>query len=385
MKNLETAILALSASYLIVRGSQRIYQFAKGKYIQDYLPLKRALQYRKNKEVYRYHLFHYAQKLINEQKYKKAKRYIRKILKENPDYQLANYLMGIALYHEDQFTQAKEYFQREITLSPDHPMVYFFLSKCHCHLEEWDIALEMMEQSIEINPYHYSCYFVAIQIFSHLHVDPRKEWEFFRQAEESNCLVKPIWEHMTQLEATFLSKDEQLERLQMYEGLNEAWQESTKIKEKIMQSLADKQLFQAENLAIEGLRLNPNDNQLYQLYDQILIIQKKFSVALEFYQHQLKRINPNPLEADLRLTDYLVYNKEYKQALDVMLDIYHRYSNAKFLHYPLCILYNWLNQPMEALNHLAQAIYFDKGVKNLAKKNPELKNLREQEKFKSLV
>lgn len=385
MRNLETAILALSTSYLIVRGSQLIFQFAKGKYYQNYLPLKRALQYRKNKEVYHYHLFHYSQKLINEKKFKKGKRSIQKILKENPDYQLANYLMGIALYHENQFLEAKEYFQKEISISPNHPMVYFFLSKCFCHLEEWETALKMMKKSIEINPYHYSCYLVAIEIFAHLKINPREEWEFFRLAEKSNCLVKPVWEHMTRLETAFLSQEEQQERLEIYKKLDEAWQESTKIKEKIVHAMAGKQLFQAENLAIEGLQLNPNDNQLYQLYDQILITQKKFSVALDFYQNQLKRINPNPLEASLRLSDYLVYNQKYKQALDVMLEIFHHYSNAKFLHYPLCILYNWLNQPMEALNHLAQAIYFDKGVKDLAKKNPELKNLREEEQFKSLV
>lgn len=383
--NLENIIILICSVYLGVRFIQEGFRFVKSHYVQDYLLLKQARQYKADPEVYHYHLFHLAQKFMNEQKVDKAGKNLSTILAEDPDYPLANYLMGVVFFQKNALEQARIHLEREREHIPEHPLVHFFLSRCWSQAGRFQEALQALERSIELNPYYYSSYLVGLEIFQHLHLDPQVEWAFFHQAEEHQCLIKPIWMRMAELEKTFLPTEEQAERNRFYAELDEKWQETNQIKEQIMSAITEKRLYRAENLTSEGLRINPHDNQLYQIYDQILTIQKKYSTALTFFEDQQQRINPNPLEATLRLTDYLVYNHEYDRALEMMLGVYETYSNAKFLHYPLCILYNWVNQPAKALEHLAQAVYFDRGIKQLAMNNPELQNLREQEEFQRLV
>lgn len=382
--NLDNLIIALCTAYIIVRGVQELYRFARKTYLQEYFPLKQASQYKENKEVYHYHLFHFAQKMINEQKAKKAAKYLRIILAENPDYQLAHYLLGVLCFQKKQYEEARAHFLHETRLTPEHPLVYFFLSKCQCELGAYAEAMQALEQSVAINHYYYPSYLLAMEIFFHLKTDPETEWNFFHQAEDAQCLIRPIWLHMAELEKSFMTPDALAGRVGFYESLEEAWQESSELKQRVLGALTQQQVFQAENLLIEGLRRNPHDNHLYQMYDQLLIMQKKYPAALSFYEQQLQRINPNPLEATLRLTDYLVFNKEYQRALAIMLDIFDKYSYAKFLHYPLCLLYNWLNEPQQALQHLKKAIYFDQSVRKLAVSNPELRNLQDEEEFRQL-
>ena len=383
--NLDTSIIALCSAYLAIRGGQELFRFSKKVYLENYFPLKQASQYKNNQEVYLYHLFHFAQKLLNEHKSKKAAKYLRMILDKNPEFQLANYLYGVICFENKQFAEANDYLTREARLTPEHPLVYFFLSKCQCKLNQYAEALATLEKSVALNPYYYPSYLLAMEIFHNLKTDPKTEWAFFHQSEKAQSLVKPIWMHMSELEKSFLDAETITQRDELYAKLDEAWLTSTQLKERTIGALNEKQVFQAENLLLEGLRLNPHDNQLYQIYDQLLVLQKKFPEALSFYEQHMKRINPTPLEAILRLTDYLVFNRQYERAQAIMLDIFQKYPYAKFLHYPLSILCNWLNQPEEAIYHLEQGIYYDSSVKKLAQQNPDLQNLQQWEKFRNLL
>lgn len=383
--NMEKIIILICSVYLGVRLLQEGFRFLKSQYVQDYLLLKRARQYKNNTEVYHYHLFHLAQKFMNEQKVVKAGKNLSMILADNPDYPLANYLMGVVFFHQNEIEQALVHLEREREHLPNHPLVYFFLSRCMNQIGRFEEALRALERSLELNPYYYSSYLVGLEIFQHLSLDPQVEWNFLHQAEVHRCLIQPVWLRMAELEKSFLPVERQAERACFYTELDENWQETNRIKEQTMQAINEKHFYRAENLIIEGLRINPHDNQLYQIYDQILNLQKKYAAALTFFEAEQQRINPNPLEASLRLTDYLVYNREYNRALEIMLDLYATYPNAQFLHYPLCILYNWLDQSTKALEHLAKAIYFDPSIKKLAVNNPELQNLREREEFQQLM
>lgn len=129
MLNMERLIILISAAYLIIRGCQEIYKLLKKKYLQDYLPLKRAFRYKKNLEIYNYHLFNYAQKLINRQQIAKSKRYLEMILENDPNYQQANYLLGVANFHEKNFYQAKKYLLKEIEQNSEHPLIFFFSAR----------------------------------------------------------------------------------------------------------------------------------------------------------------------------------------------------------------------------------------------------------------
>lgn len=226
---------------------------------------------------------------------------------------------------------------------------------------------------------------MAIDIFSRLPIDPEKEWEFFQQTEKHQCLIHPIWKHMAKLEESFLPSVVREKRHGYYTTLEENWQKSTKLKEESIAALARNRLHLAANLILEGLQINPHDNQLYQLYDQILLTQKKYPDALDFFQKEHLRINLNPLEAQLKLVDYFVINKRYQEALQNLVVLQQKHQHAKFLHYPLCVLYNRLGESKKALDHLAQAIYFDQRVKELARKNPELANLQKEAEFRELI
>lgn len=383
--SIEKVIIFISAAYLTIRGCQELYELLKKKYLQDYLPLKRAFRYKKNSEIFNYHLFNYAQKLINRQQITKSKRYLQIILRTNPTYQHANYLLGIANFHEQNFREAKKYLLKESANDAQHPLIFFFLSQTYYQLNSFECALTNIEKSLKLNPYHYAAYLLAIDIFAHLEIAPEKEWLFFQQTERHQCLTRPIWQHMVKLEENFLPHSEREKRQEFYATLKNDWQKSTSLKEQSMRALAEQKLYLAASLTLEGLQINPHDNQLYQLYDQILISQKKYSDALIFYQKEHLRINLNPLEANLRLVDYLVYNKRYQEALDNLLTLYQQNENAKFLHYPICVIYNWLGESEKALDQLAQAIYYDHRVKELAFKNPDLKNLQKQAKLRQLM
>ncbi|MCK4258478.1 MAG: hypothetical protein KAX49_05840 [Halanaerobiales bacterium] len=382
---IENIIIFLSASYITVRVSLEVYYIAKKKYIQDYLPLKKARKYRQNKEIYHYHLFHYSQKMINAQNFKRAEKYLNEILTENPDYPLANYMIGITLIEQKQFSKSKDHFQKEIEISPDHSLAYFFLSKSYTKLKDYIKALESLKRSLEINPYYYQGYLLGLEIFSHLKVEPKTELEFYQGALKFQCITSPIWIRIKELEETFLSPEEIIERKKFYDSLEENWQKAMKQKNKILRAIAEQRFFQAENLLIDTIRYNPHDNQLYLIYNQVLLTQKKFPQVLDFYVNHMQRINPDPFGSYLRLTDYLVYNKKHKEALEIMLEIFHKYPSTKFLHYPLSMLYNWLEQPEKVIHHLQKAIYFDKSVKELAKKNPDFEKLKVREDFKKLI
>lgn len=383
--NLENIIILICGVYIGIRLFQEGFGFVKSQYVQDYLLLKQARQYKEDPEVYRYHLFHLTQKFMNEQKVVKARKNLEIILDQDPDYPLANYLMGVVLFQQNDLEQARLHLEYERNHLPDHPLVHFFLSRCLSQQGHYVEAFQALEHSVALNPYYYSSYLVGLEVFQHLQADPEAEWAFFRQAEVHHCLVKPVWLRMAELEKSFLSSEEQARRQRFYTELDQQWQEADQIKERVVQAVNEKHLYRAETLISECLRLNPHDNQLYQIYDQILNLQKKHSAALAFFEEHRQRINPNPLEATLRLTDYLVYNREFGRALEIMLQIYARYSNAKFLHYPLCILYNWLDRPADALEHLARAVHFDPAIKKLAMNNPELQNLRAREEFRRLM
>ncbi|MEK7433988.1 MAG: tetratricopeptide repeat protein [Cyanobacteriota bacterium] len=128
------------------------------------------------------------------------------------------------------------------------------------------------------------------------------------------------------------------------------------------------------------------------VYNEVLLLSagnfysdiKKYDKSKEYFEKAIL-INPNLFDARNNLGNLYIKTNKYDSAIDVfenIIKINDKYSTA---YYNLACIYSLKKEPKLSIKYLEQSILLDKNMKDVARKDSDFDNLKDNKDFKKLV
>ena len=311
-----------------------------------------------------------------EQSYQLIKRYIEL----NPDHAKAYSNLGVFLDNLKRYEEAETAYRKAIELNPDHATAYYNLGSLLDDLERYEEAEAAYRKTIEFNPDHANAYYNLGNL-----LDDLERYEEAEAAYRKAIELNP--DHAT----TYSNLGNLLKNLERYEEAKAAYRKAIDLNPSLAEAYYNLGLLLHEKLKCyedaeaayrKAIELNPDHTNAYSNFGNLLQLQEVFTEALANYRKALE------LKEDDAIARMSIFGllkkmgrteeaKEHEALARELIQKENDYNRACFES--LC------GNMDEALALLK--IAFEKGhsSKEWAKQDPDLENLRDDERFKALV
>lgn len=295
--------------------------------------------------------------------------------------QNANILLLLArIYEEEDLPKAINTYQKVIQLNPRLEPTYSYLIEIYWQQKEIKKISPLIDQAFKYLPtYSEGYYWKGI-----LAVQNRKPKEAITN------LKRALWYNPELHEAkNILAVAYRLNR--EYKKSLELLQDAYKLNPGNLNNLLNlgdvyyemKQYKKSEKYYLMASELQPLNQDILFSLGTLYTNSKEFNKAIKTFQRVIL-LKPKALDARNNLGNIYLKQQAYPEAIKqfkLILDMTPTYTPAI---YNLACAYALDNNPGSALKHLKDAIKLDTSLKDLAKTDPDLSNLRKEEKFKAL-